>query len=671
LALALSAVLLLLAAGSAEAAPGVLDPAFGAGTGIVTTSIGMSAGADAVVVQPDGKIVAAGGVAQANNSEDFALARYEADGTLDPTFGSGGIVEGPAGTAIAVALQADGKIVAAGTVSNQISVARYNADGSLDPAFGSGGVVTTAASGFGSEAKALVLQPDGKIVIGGDSSNGFQTQFTLVRYDANGSLDATFGTGGVVTTQVGAASSSIDGLALQPDGKIVAGGDAVKNSLAVPGLARYNADGSLDSTFGSGGIVTTPVVAGQSVSGGPLALQPDGKIVAVATSGSFWLLTRYQSDGSLDPSFPNGGFGFGGGSPPGPSSLILQPDGKIVVAGVGVIATTTPTSMTSYHLTVVRWNPDGMLDQTISSDGAATIDAGTAQPGTPPPARAAIALQPDGKIVAAGTDSADGGTSRQFLLARLGASTVSVVFGDYSMSLGGEISSSPDGIDCTVDALFCGLPVYDWRHAFAAGPVTLTATPNAGWYFAGWSGDGCSGTGTCVVHMSGAVSDDQQVTPDFELDPAKLVVKKTGSGTGSVTSSPAGIDCGSACMHSFANRTWVNLTAHPSGHSRFSGWSGGVCNGSRARTCRVLMFEDRVATAHFQGFCIVPSVKGQTLRAARGHIRKAHCGIGAISRRYSKVTRGRVVSQRPRAKRRIRSGAKVDLVVSKGRRPLP
>jgi uncharacterized delta-60 repeat protein len=660
LALALSAVLLLLAAGSAEAAPGVLDPSFGAGSGVVTTSIGTSAGANAVVVQPDGKIVAAGGAAQANNSEDFALARYDADGTLDPTFGSGGIVQAPAGTAIAVALQPDGKIVAAGTVSNEISVARYNADGSLDQTFGTGGVVTTAASGFGSEAKALVLQPDGKIVVGGDSSNGFETQFTLVRYDTNGSLDATFGTGGVVTTQVGAASSSIDGLVLQPDGKIVADGDAVNNSLAVPGLARYNPDGSLDTTFGSGGIVTTPVVAGQSVSGGPLVLQPDGKIVLAGIQGVSWVVVRYQVDGSLDPSFHNG-FGFGANTPAGPTSLLLQPDGKIVVAGYG----SDSFSTNPYRLVVARWNPDGTLDQTVSGDGATSVNAGNVPVSAPPPGRAAIALQSDGRIVTAGTESADGGTSRQFLLARLGASTLTVDRGAYTpFGPGGEVSSSPAGLDCQADLDYCVT-------AFAAGPVTLTATPHTGWYFGGWSGDGCSGTGTCEVQMSGAVSDDQKVTADFVLDPAKLVVKKTGSGIGSVSSSPAGIDCGSACTHSFANRTWVNLTAHPSGHSRFSGWSGSVCNGSRARTCKVLMFEDRVATAHFQGFCIVPRVKGQTLRAARGHIRKAHCGTGTISRRYSKVTRGRVVSQRPRANRRLRSGAKVDLVVSKGRRPLP
>ena len=336
LVLALSAFALLVV-GSAKAAPGVLDPSFGTGSGEVTTPIGTSAGADAIVVQPDGKIVAAGGVVQSDSSQDFALARYEPDGTLDPTFGSAGIVQSPAGTASAVALQPDGKIVAAGTASSQIRVVRYNTDGSLDQSFGSGGVVTTAAGAFGSDAKALVLQPDGKIVVGGDSSDGSETQFALVRYDANGSLDATFGSGGVVTTQVGAGEQ----LSRRPrsygrTGRSSPTATAVDGStVAVPGLARYNADGSLDSTFGSGGIVTTPVFGGTDVSGGPLALQPDGKIVAAGTYAGIWVLARYNTDGSLDPSFGSNGTGtsvLGGELTGRASSLVLQPNGKIVVA---------------------------------------------------------------------------------------------------------------------------------------------------------------------------------------------------------------------------------------------------------------------------------------------------------------------------------------------------
>jgi len=666
----LAVLAFLLAVGSAAAEPGVLDPSFGAGSGEVTTGIGTSASADAVVVQPDGKIVTAGGVVKADSSRDFALARYEPDGTLDSTFGSGGIVQSPAGAASAVALQPDGEIVAAGTASNQIRVARYNADGSLDESFGSGGAVTTAVSGSGSVAKALVLQPDGKIVVGGDSSDGLETLFTLVRYDANGSLDSTFGNSGVVTTQVGTGNSSVDSLALQSDGKIVADGDAVDNSLAVPGLARYNADGSLDTTFGSGGIVTTPVFGANGVTGGPLALQPDGKIVTVATwpgtVGADWFPERYLSDGSLDPSF-HAGEGFGANTSPGASSLVLLPDGKIAVAGFGSLAFST-----SPRLVIARWDSDGTTDGTFSPDGGATIAAGTGSTGTPAPARAALALQPDGRLVVVGSESENGGATQQFLLARLGASTITVgSSGDFnSADNGGQISSSPAGIDCSTD-LACLYPFFSrWQHAFAAGPVTLTATPSTGWHFAGWSGDGCSGTGTCQVQMSGDPADDQHVNASFVLDTETLVVRKAGSGAGDVTSNPSGINCGSDCTYGFAFDTNVILTARPSGDSRFTGWSGGGCAGKA--TCTVGMNERRVVRARFQGLCVVPRLKGETVRAARKNIRKAHCRTGRTSRSYSKVIRvGRVISQRPRAERRLPIGTKVDLVVSKGRRPLP
>jgi uncharacterized repeat protein (TIGR02543 family) len=240
-----------------------------------------------------------------------------------------------------------------------------------------------------------------------------------------------------------------------------------------------------------------------------------------------------------------------------------------------------------------------------------------------------------------------------------------VDLGDSSMRAGGEIGSNPAGIDCVAD--YACLGFFSWQHAFAAGTVTLTATPRDGWGFAGWSGDGCSGTGTCQVQMSGGVSDDQQVTAKFVIGPATLIVRKAGSGAGTVTSSPAGIECGADCTHVFADGPTVTLTAQPSRHSRFKGWSGSGCGGRGV--CTVPMNATRLVTATFQRFCVVPRVKGLTLRAARERIRRAHCRAGTIKRSYSSIDKGHVVSQRPGANRRIRSGAKVNLVVSKGRRP--
>ncbi len=229
-------------------AAGVLDASFGSG-GTVTTAIGTNAIAMAVALQPDGKIVVAG-YAEAPGTPtpiSFALARYTTTGDLDATFGSGGTVTTfitQQSVALAAALQPDGKIVAAGLVHysgspHELALARYLADGSLDASFGSGGTVTTAI-GTGAAVDGVALQSDGKIVAAGFSYNGSARYFTLARYTPAGSLDASFGSGGTVTTPIGptAAASSV---ALQPDGKIVAAGVAY-GSPDQFALARYLGD---------------------------------------------------------------------------------------------------------------------------------------------------------------------------------------------------------------------------------------------------------------------------------------------------------------------------------------------------------------------------------------------------------------------------------------------
>ncbi len=293
--------------------------------GKVATDFGStSAHANALVLQPDVKLVAAG-----SGNGDFALARYNADGSLDTSFGTSGKVTTDFGTttdsAFALVLQPDGKIVAAGGTF----MARYNADGSLDAGFGTGGKVTTA--GFG--AVALILQADGKLVAAGDLfAPATNDNFGLARYNPDGSLDTSFGTGGEVLTDFGGEEFA-NALVLQPDGKLVAAGTTGSDFA----LARYNADGSLDTSFGSGGKVTT---AGFG-SARALVLQPDGKLVAagdgfppLATSDDFGLV-RYNSDGSLDTSFGTAGkiLTDFGGTNEAATSLVLQPDGKLVAAG--------------------------------------------------------------------------------------------------------------------------------------------------------------------------------------------------------------------------------------------------------------------------------------------------------------------------------------------------
>lgn len=364
---------------------GTLDLTFGAG-GTVITEVGTDSSASALVLQPDGKLVAAGYAGDPYH--DFALMRYNADGTLDTSFGTGGIVTTDVANdgwdrAYALVLQPDGKLLAAGTSESDFALVRYNADGTPDVSFGTGGKVTT---NMGDDAYALVLQPDGKVVAGGHSG----LLSVLVRYEADGTLDADFGTGGkVVITDLYAGAYA---LVAQPDGKLVAGGGNYPSGLFA--LARYNVDGTPDPDFGVGGKV---VGSGEGEAAG-LALQPDGKLVAVGGGNYQSYLVRYNTNGTLDASFGTGGelvvYGM-----KHLRALVLQPDGKQVAAGAGDLG-----------LGLVRSTSGGAID-TGHPAGIAT-----AQFGIGPNFASQVAQQGNGGIVTAG--AAVSGSDQNFLLVR-------------------------------------------------------------------------------------------------------------------------------------------------------------------------------------------------------------------------------------------------------------
>src|SRR5215471_5387552 len=329
--LGVALILLIVVPSPLRAADGDLDTTFGSG-GIVITDFGGDDVATSVALQSDGKIVAAGRTLVGGVSS-FALGRYNSDGSLDTTFGTGGkVTTDSLGDAFALSIRSDGKIVVAGgrTQSpSNFALARYNSDGSLDSTFGSGGKVER--TDFSGLFVALVLQPDGKIVVAG-GKNG---DFVLVRYNGDGSLDTTFGSGGTLTTDFSGRDDEAYALAIQSDGKIVAAGRTTTTSGSVMSdfaLARYNSDGSLDASFGTGGKVTTAFPSPFPGAAYSMALEPDGKIVAAGGGldvESGIRLARYNSDGSLDITFGVGGKV--GLSDPDGKSIALQPDGKIVV----------------------------------------------------------------------------------------------------------------------------------------------------------------------------------------------------------------------------------------------------------------------------------------------------------------------------------------------------
>jgi len=221
----------------------------------------------------------------------------------------------------------------------------------------------------------------------------------------------------------------------------------------------------------------------------------------------------------------------------------------------------------------------------------------------------------------------------------------------------GTATSSPAGIDCGSTC----------SHDFASGTqVTLTATAGSGSFFAGWSGGGCSGVDSCVVTMSAA----EAVTATFVLVPPNdypLSVSKAGSGSGTVTSSPRAIDCGSTCSAVFPSGTEVTLTAMAARNSLFAGWSGAGCAG--AGSCLVTMSAAESVTATFEELCVVPQVSGQALSAAERAVEAGNCRVGKITRVFSEqVKKGHVISQKPKPHKRLESGADVALVVSNGAR---
>jgi uncharacterized delta-60 repeat protein/uncharacterized repeat protein (TIGR01451 family) len=425
----LAAILLVLAASvvmapAARAAAGDLDPSFGLAGKVTTDFAGNGDLASAVAIQPDGQIVLAG--AALGTTQDFALARYKTDGSLDPAFGTGGKVRtdfaGGSDQAYGVVVQPDGRIVAAGGTGSVWELARYNPDGTLDVTFGIGGKVTTDFGLFPFEwAHAVVLQPDGKIVVAGTATpQPGPFDFAVARYNLNGTLDTTFGTGGKVTTDLAPPFGSTDfayAAALQADGKIVVGGFSSGNGLDFA-LVRYTANGSLDGTFGSGGRVLTNL-GGDQDEVHALALQPDGKIVAAGKSGnqcclgSFsFALARYTTGGSLDSTFGTAGkvtTDFAG-SHDAAHGVLVQPDGKILAVGESLPGGAVPGA--SFDFALVRYEPAGSLDPSFGTGGKVITDF----PGRNDHAYAA-ALQADGKIVAAGDSFPDFALVRYFAAA--------------------------------------------------------------------------------------------------------------------------------------------------------------------------------------------------------------------------------------------------------------
>jgi uncharacterized delta-60 repeat protein len=404
-------------------------PNFPVSDGKLTTDFGSVAKGRSIAVQADGKILLGGysGTVMSTDQTDFALARYNSDGSLDTSFDGDGKLttnfssSNPTGYRVvasndfgySVIVQADGKILLAGSSGANFALARYNTNGSLDTSFDGDGKVTTSLGSSYATAYSVVIQQDGKILLGGKH----REDFALARYNSNGSLDTGFDGDGTLTTDIGL--SSVDAgysVAVQADGKILLAGSSRVNSA----LARYNTNGSLDTSFDGDGKVTTGFDAFSNVVSRSVIVQADGKILLGGDrdNGSGlrdFVLVRYNSDGNLDTTFDGDGklttdFGgplvndFG-------TSVAVQVDGKILLGGYS--GSEFSTGGTVFAL--ARYNSDGSLDTSFDGDGKLTtkFSASSNDYGY------SVIVQADGKILLGGYSGGGPSTGlADFALAR-------------------------------------------------------------------------------------------------------------------------------------------------------------------------------------------------------------------------------------------------------------
>jgi uncharacterized delta-60 repeat protein len=359
--------------------------------------------AAAVAALPDGGLVVAGTALPSAGGTTALLLRFRPDGHLDPAFGSGGrvwtdqassahpILEAPRDIAVgnlavyALALQPDGRIVSGGQAERAagtgFALLRHLPDGRLDRQFGSGGLVLTDRGITASASlSAIVLLADGRIVAAGNSGD----RAVLARYLPDGRPDSSFGREGSLV--VGAGLISAWALAVDDDGRlVVAGQGGVVGGPYDVAVARFLPDGSPDASFGGDGVVTTDF-GSTGERAAAVTLQPDGSVVAAGSSGASFALVRYLADGRPDPGFGRDGLVTAGPGIGAGQALVAEPDGRLVLAGAEV----TPSR--GRQVAVGHYRPDGGLEALVTTDVV---------PDRPEEAWAAV-RQADGKLVVAG-----------------------------------------------------------------------------------------------------------------------------------------------------------------------------------------------------------------------------------------------------------------------------
>lgn len=386
-----------------------LDLSFGT-SGSSTMTINSGEYVKDIKLQSDGKIVAFGSTSTDNGSTfKFCISRLNTNGSPDNSFGTNGYVVTALGSnsdiGRRIVIQSDSKIIACGSSDAggnfQFGAVRYNTNGSIDMSFGTGGKVLTSVIGD-SRCSSIVLQSDGKFILGGASNaSSMAGEFAMVRYNSNGTIDSGFGVSGTVTTDVSTGYfDGIENMVLQPDGKIVVVGryltpktsNTFRTSIAI---LRYNTNGTIDNTFGvNGKQLISPSDFSYPSS---VKIQPDGKIVVHATADSLCTIIRLNTNGNYDTSFGSGGVsstkligsvGFASFYLPG--EVVIHPSGKLLVVGTeySLTQTNAPSIITCF-------NPNGTIDTGFGVNGIIT----TGCPRLGIESFVPLAIQSDGKLV--------------------------------------------------------------------------------------------------------------------------------------------------------------------------------------------------------------------------------------------------------------------------------
>ncbi len=381
----------------AHAAPGDLDNTFSADGKRTLSFFNESSRAEAVMVRPDGRIVVAGTCDLTPSA--FCIAQISATGTLDLAFGSQGngveivAINSDGSRVTAAVMQPDGKVIVAGYCQEgtryDFCLARFTVGGRLDSSFGSGGKIATDVTASSDFARALAIQPDGKIVVVGQCGNSTFGNFCVVRYHSHGALDNSFSGNGIQATDI-VRDDNATAVAIQPDGKIIVVGTCADSTSVTEErfcIVRYTTSGVVDTGFPK-----MPARGGDFSSAKAVVIQPDGRFVVageceIGVSNNRACLSRYNADGSTDTTFRSTPLAEANFKP---VAAVFQADGKIAVAAYkGVLEST--------RFVIALYNSDGTLDQSFSADGQSEADfAGTGD------FASAITAQTDGKFVVAG-----------------------------------------------------------------------------------------------------------------------------------------------------------------------------------------------------------------------------------------------------------------------------